>query len=463
MAAIDNTSGQVTPPVDNSAGIRAEVFSLTAAAAASGNPTDATTQPVAKPVDSVTGPLVLTDGDRVVAASESTLEARVEQWRKVLDTLDPANPQRIDVPNDKDAAKAFFQLMEEKFGSYNLVKPDAKPGEKGYKEVMLVPVEKAVNVATQERAMTTTADITVDGKTIPAGTQLPVGTIYDGQTIKTADPRVNGMMIGDVFVPNGTAAQTTGGQDAKPPGPGFAGDHIVVQDSAKPGVLDSWPIGPETKATYKPTERTGVYTPTPKPTPSAVIPAGLTVYSEIGGTTSKAGDVIRADGYSVTPESQANSWLGYTDERAHEYVKTVIAQEMLKAHAMGDTTTLRKYSDNMLALEQQRAKALNLPEPTKLAPINFNDPYSMAQDKVFMVAALNADPARAREGLLRLMQEKGVGKEAIDRVRQMDGEALKAKYAEFKASYESSGKFKGVGTAGALVMFLDALVIQMAR
>lgn len=470
MAAIDVPGNPTNAAADSAAGLRSDVYNKPAEGSSTTTPEVAkpvVTAAAANQVDSVAGPLILTDGDKTVAASETTLEARVEQWKKVLDNLDPKNPQRLVVPNDKAAAEAFFALMQEKFGSYDLIKPDAKPGEKAYKEAILVPVDKEVKVASQETKMYLEADLVVNGQTIPKGTELPTGTVYDGKSISTADPRVNGFKVGDVFVPNGTPVAESGirgGQEAKPPSPGFAGDHIVVQDSAKAGVLDSWPIGPETyKNNWAKTDKEGWFAARPNKTPSAVIPPGLEVFTERGNTTAKPGDVIRADGYSVTPESQANSWLGYTNEAAHDYIKTVIATEILKANAMGDKETAQKYTDNLLAKEQQRAKALGMPEPTSLGALDFNNPYSMAQDKAFVLAALNVDPAKGKESLLEYLKKNGVDKEAIDRVAKMDSEGFKAKYMEYRQAFEASGKGGGKGSAaGGAIMFIDGLLAFLA-
>src|ERR1700733_10992708 len=174
-------------------------------------------------------------------------------------------------------------------------KPDLKPGDKGYSEIPAPEVTnpEGVRLSSKENQITTSQEIALnDGTKLPAGSKFAVGTIFDGTTVKSADPN------GKVW------AQTPGGEmikvadagerapiskDVLSPDPKHMGqiakngDHLIVRTAAdtdpdgKP-LLDVYPNNAEKfRQNYKPGTTTDMWAVKAKSVDHLLLPSNIIV------------------------------------------------------------------------------------------------------------------------------------------------------------------------------------------
>jgi hypothetical protein len=216
--------------------------------------------------------------------------------------------------------------------AYVFSKPDLKPGDSGYVEFPAPVVEAdGVHVSIKENPITTARELTLEGgTTLPAGSKFAVGTILDGDTLKSVDPqgkiwatRPDGhyILLADagqtMTIPQGTISADAALAGQVPPknsrlivrpGKGFAPDGTPL--------LDVYSNSPEEFAVnYKPgTQGSDNYAPRPKSTPHLELPENikvqaLTAYSE-ATADGKKGEFYTPSGFADEAYATAKNYTG---------------------------------------------------------------------------------------------------------------------------------------------------------
>ena len=235
---------------------------------------------------------------------------------------------------------------------FTFSKPDLKPGDAGYSEIA-APIIKndGTHISTKENAMTLSRDLTLgDGTKVPSGSTFAVGTVFDGQSLHSADPKgkvwavaPDGSYI-SVAAAGQSAAATAGDISSDPKKMGQVADartadglpnHIIVREAkdkdpeGKP-LLDAYPSGgPSFEAAYKEGASEGYYAPKAKSADHFKLPANITVEAETEwGHSTAAGtkqDFYMASGFADAKDATAKNYTGETDPRS--------ARELLQARA----------------------------------------------------------------------------------------------------------------------------------
>jgi len=190
-----------------------------------------------------------------------------------------------------------------------------------------------------------------DGTILKAGLELPHGLVYDGMTglLRSTDPAAQEFQIGGITVQNRTeiprdaigggetignhqiangtrveanslpGGQTAGGPAATEP------DHIIVRRTTGldgKEILDTYPISTSTlNSRWKHLDGIN-YETKAVPTDSVIVPPNISIKSltKHGPSDSDSGYAFRADGFGVSPKDLLETWNGYTNEQAYDFM-----------------------------------------------------------------------------------------------------------------------------------------------
>lgn len=236
-------------------------------------------------------------------------------------------------------------------------KPDLKPGDAGYAELPAPKVKAdGLQISTKENAITLDKELTLaNGRKVPAGSKLAVGTTYDGKEFRSADPASKVWAI----TPEGNyteVAQAGEGAAATPdrisqesskrgqvvdmhlkstnPATGKPYEnHIIVRTTkeiAPDGrpLLDAYPSGGESfEAAYKEGAKEGYYAPKAKSAAHLLLPENVTVNAETAYGHSEAvgkeGYYYMDNGFGDAKNTTAKNYTGETDPRSAKEVMRI--------------------------------------------------------------------------------------------------------------------------------------------
>jgi hypothetical protein len=402
--------------------------------------------PPPPPHDSNTAPQPAPDGganpnaesnDAAVVRSESN-EVGIDDAAAALDSHRPATIS-IDSTQGRDEATELYNLMDQRLDHYTFVKtiyqadavPVTDPGgihvstrEQAIIAQQDIPLAngeilKAGSVlpngtvydgttlrsaepnstllkvydqllSTDSSRLTLTMDVTVDGTVIKAGTELPVGVNYEAATgllrsttasefnitvpgeagsaaqnvsVKNAkmlvppDAITGGQPVGDVDLLNGTPADTAtvrGGQTADGPTETEHNSIIVRHTRGIRGeeILDTYPVSPKDLAKFWKELPSGAYETNAVPRDGVVVPDNITIESKTpyGPVTINPGYIFRADGFGVSPKDLLETWNGYTNEAAYNFLMQRLQGAGLENSAFADL--LKQQRQTVLAKQQ---------------------------------------------------------------------------------------------------------------
>lgn len=205
----------------------------------------------------------------------------VPRVASIADDVAPAPQERVF--NSLKENQEVFDELTAAGNRYAFKKALLNPGDAGYYEATAYPISQVdypngLRVSSKEMPMTLSADL-VDGNgnVWKAGTQLPRGTVFDGISIRSADPADNLIRFADGRVlPNGTVIpqgiEIAGGQQT------VSGDWVLVRHTTDNGVkiLDTYtPSGKDMTVAWRPVDGSpGQFTPNSIPREMVEIPAG---------------------------------------------------------------------------------------------------------------------------------------------------------------------------------------------
>jgi hypothetical protein len=244
------------------------------------------------------------------------------------------------IPGSTQASMLYDELKKAyPDKAYVFSKPDLSPGDQGYKEIPAPEITRTgVRLSSNENTITTAKDITLDnGAILPAGSKFAVGTLMDGDTVKSGDPS------GKVWAttPDGTFVQVAdAGKSATIPEDAISdlpklsgqlpnqGDHIIIRagvgvDPDGRPLLDVYPNSPEEFAkNYKPGTEPDMYAARPKTADHLLLPENITVQADTAwgpGTANGAKeDYFMTTGFGDMKATTAKNYTGVTDPRSAE-------------------------------------------------------------------------------------------------------------------------------------------------
>jgi hypothetical protein len=191
---VENPTNPAVPGADHTAKLHAEAYPGPSKDAAP-KPKDVTEAP--KPVDNT--PVVELKGFTDVNAFNTRVGEVLAEAKAT------GKPIKFDVDNrtqmtdaqGKPVATEQSELLYNQLAksaperAFKFSKPDVNPGDPGYTEfnAPVISEKGSAQVSVKENMLTTGKEVKLaDGSTLPPGSKFAVGTVYDGQTVKSIDP-----------------------------------------------------------------------------------------------------------------------------------------------------------------------------------------------------------------------------------------------------------------------------------
>lgn len=356
--------------------------------------------------------------------------------------------------------------------AYVFSKPDLKPGDKGYSEIPAPEVTKdGIHLSTKENMITTEKAFTApNGEQVPAGSQFEVGTMLDGQTLKSADPQgkvwaktPDGKMIELADAGKSFQLQTdVVSSDPKKAGQlPNKGDHIIVRTGSgtdpdgKP-LLDAYPNDAAGfSMNYKPGSSPDMFAAKPKSADHFKLPENVTVQADTAyGPSTASGakqDYFMTSGFADAKDATAKNYTGVTDQRS--------AQELMRIRSESGMTETTQVEAGLKAAQAaeaaKHAPAEAAPKPAGLDSIAVADINKAVTDFGSKITSADAGKAMFMAGLkdpevmARFLEDikdpaaRDMAKEMVDRVKGMN-EADQARFQESllnqKAGLDLAGK-----------------------
>ncbi|MDR3613355.1 MAG: hypothetical protein P4L53_07305 [Candidatus Obscuribacterales bacterium] len=249
-------------------------------------------------------------------------------------------------PVKTEQSKLLYDQLAKSYPerAFTFAKPDVNPGDPGYTEIQAPQVKnpEGVKLSIKGNQLTTDKEIKLaDGSSLPEGSKFAVGTVFDGQTVKSIDP------TGKVWAttPEGKQVQVAdAGQSASMTKDSLAADKgalapegsripirtdsgkgadgkPLVDPDGKP-LLDSYAITKESFGqSYKPGTTDETWAVKGKSNDHFLLPENVTVDAmtkDYGGAQASGakGDYYMNSGFDDARNATAKNYTGETDPRS---------------------------------------------------------------------------------------------------------------------------------------------------